>query len=312
MEIITEGVELLYDLISSNYFDEKKYKQYINAMETKIFIKHENQVGRNTNKLMLERELKKVLEDDTYEDLYGFYIIKKNINEFKNDIEYIKANKHEILDNVLIQVYKFLPNWMKVKPKIILYAGGADGGFATFTKNVYINLGKYIGRKEEFEKVLAHEFYHARHICLQKKIILYIKTSLYPKRAMFDSLGRMLEEGIACLVQQGIKFDIDDPVGTLTKRDILLSKEHFDMLNNAILTIKEERPNYSLIYKINVYVLGYIIARTLYENDGVFILDEWTVNFDYKKPIKRYIELCREKNKPSGFSEEIEKWLLGK
>ena len=312
VEIITEGVELLYDLICSNYFDEKKYKRYINTMETKIFIKHENEVGRNTNKQILERELRKVLEDETYEDLYGFYIIKKNIDEFKNDIEYIKENNDEILNNVLTRVYKFLPSWMKVNPKIILYAGGEDGGFATFTKNVYVNLGKYIGRKEEFEKVLAHEFYHTRHISFQKKITLFIKTSLYPEKAMFDTLGRVLEEGIACLVQQGINFDIDDPVGTLTKRDILLSKEHFDMLNSALLSIKEERPNYNIIYKISVYVLGYIIARTLYENDGIFILDEWTVNFDYKKPIKRYVKLCREKNKPSGFARGIENWLLDK
>lgn len=127
---------------------------------------------------------------------------------------------------------------------------------------------------------------------------------------MYSTLGRILEEGIACLVQHGTNFKIDDPIGTLTNRDMFLSKEHFKILNESMISIKNGDPDYGKIYRINVYVLGYIISKTIYENGDKSILDEWTVNFNYIKPIRRYIEICKKNKRHSGFYREIEDWLL--
>ena len=68
MEIVTEGVEYAIDLFKEEYFDEKKFKKYINSSDMKIFIKHEVDLGRRINKNILEQEIRKIFLDDKYED----------------------------------------------------------------------------------------------------------------------------------------------------------------------------------------------------------------------------------------------------
>ena len=121
-------------------------------------------------------------------------------------MEYIKANEREIINNALFRVYRFVPNEVPIKPNIYIIAGGCDGGFTAFMKKIYINFGKYIENIEEFEKVLAHELYHSRYLKFYKKAFLILKMSLYTEKAMYETLGRILEEGIACLIQHGLIF----------------------------------------------------------------------------------------------------------
>lgn len=309
MEIVTEGVEYAIDLFKEEYFDEKKFKKYINSSDMKIFIEHEVDLGRRTNKNILEQEIRKIFLDDKYEDPYEYNIVKKNILKIEEELFFIKKNKDEIFEKALLRVYRFIPKNVEIEPKVILYLGGIDGGFASFSKNVYINLSKYIGNLEEFKKVLSHEFYHVRKVPFLKKVGVFIRTSIYPERLMYDTIGRILEEGTACLIQHGLKFNVDDPVGNLTKRDLFLSKEHFELLNKSLETIAAGKPDYNLILRINIYLIGYIIIKTLYNNDGIDILNCWTLNYDYKIPIKRYIEICKESDISSGFSKEIENFL---
>ncbi|WP_352405112.1 DUF5700 domain-containing putative Zn-dependent protease [Sporanaerobacter acetigenes] len=310
MEIFVDGVEYILNILEDDKFDDKKLKKYLSSKEGKLFLKHEKELRRKTNSLTIEEELRKVVEDENYKDPYEFYILKDNIEEVKKNLQFIKKNEDIIFENVLKQLYKYIPESIKVDPNIVLYAGGVDGGFAIFTKNVYINFIKYIGNIDEFEKILAHEFYHARQIPIGKKVSLILKMSFYSKKALYDTLGRLLEEGIASLVEHGTDFVRDDPVGTLTHREILFYKEHFNILNRALLSIKNGKPDYNLIYKINVYVLGYIISKTIYEREGTSILNKWTVDFDYKIPIKKYIEICEIEGKPSEFDIDVENWIM--
>lgn len=309
MAIITEGVELIIELLDSTYFDEKKFKKYMYSKVGKIFLNHERELRRNTSPQIIKNEMKRVINNPKYKDSYDFYKLKENLISVKEELEYIKLNEETIISSVLEQVYKFIPRWVEIRPDITLYAGGIDGGFATFTKDVYINYIKYIGNLNEFKKVLAHEFYHARKVPINKKIELFFKMNFYNGRAKYDSLGRIFEEGIACLIQHGVNLNVDDPVETLTKRDILLKKEHFAVLNHALYSIKKGTPDYNLINKINIYTLGYIISKTIYEQNSSISLDEWTINFNYKALIKRYIEICKQNGITSGFDRDIEKWL---
>lgn len=308
MVINIDGVKYAIELLDNTYFDKKKYKKYIYSKGGKIFLSHESELGRNTNVSILEREINRIFEDPKYRDSYGFYILKANLKNAIDDIEYFKRNEKEILAQVLCQVYQYIPKQIKINPDIILYVGGVDGGFATFTKNVYINYLKYVGNLNEFKKILCHEFYHARQIFLYKKLELILKMS-YNNRPMYELLGRICEEGIACLIQQGLNFKVDDPVGTLTNRDITLRVEHFNDLNNALYSIKNISPNYSLIYNLNVYVIGYIICKTIYEYGDCYPLDEWTCNLNYEAIINKYIDVCKEQGFQTGFEEDIENWL---
>ncbi|HHV26720.1 hypothetical protein FYJ27_04610 [Anaerosalibacter bizertensis] len=309
MKVITDGIDIIIDFLKESNFNEKKFKDYISSPQMKIFLKHEKRLKRDTNKKKIKNELKRVFLNEKYDDDYGFSILKRNIVQLEKDINYIKENEREIFERVCIQVYEYLPKNIEVDPNIIIYLGGFDGGFATFTKDVYVNIGRYIGNLKEFEKLLAHECYHARKIPFKRKVSLFFKMSFYPEKAMYDTLGRILEEGIACLVQHGVNFCNDDPIGTLTSRDMLLSKEYFEILNESLLSIKNENPDYNLICKINPYVLGYIISKTIYKHKGIVVLNEWTINFNYKDPIKTYIDICRDKDISSGFSTEVEEWL---
>ena len=309
MAIITEGVELIIELLDSTYFDEKKFKKYMYSKVGKIFLNHERELRRNTSPQIIKNEMKRVINNPKYKDSYDFYKLKENLISVKEELEYIQLNEETIISSVLEQVYKFIPRWVEIRPDITLYAGGIDGGFATFTKDVYINYIKYIGNLNEFKKVLAHEFYHARKVPINKKIELFFKMNFYNGRAKYDSLGRIFEEGIACLIQHGVNLNVDDPVGTLTKRDIILKKEHFAVLNHALYSIKKGTPDYNLINKINIYTLGYIVSKTIYEQNSSISLDEWTINFNYKALIKRYIEICKQNGITSGFDRDIEKWL---
>ncbi len=305
-----EGVELLIQLLDKNYFDERIFNEYISLHQTKVFIKHERELKRNTSNLILKNELKNVILKENYKDPYDFYLLKKNLSLLKKDIEYIRTNQDNIINNALERVYKVLPKKVVVNPKIYLIAGGQDGGFTIFMKNVYVNLGRYIGNMEEFEKVLAHELYHGRKLEWYKKFYLTLKMSMDNEKTMFETLGRIFEEGIACLIQHGVKLSKDDPIETLTRRKLILSQEAFGDLDKVLLSIKNGKPNYQLIASLDVYVLGYKIIRILYENRGVYILDEWTINYNYKRLIKEYVFICKEKNIRTGFGEEVDKWLL--
>ena len=133
---------------------------------------------------------------------------------------------------------------------------------------------------------------------------------LKTNRLTYEIIGKSIEEGIACLVQHGAILTSDDPIGTLTKRNLILSKEEFDRLNHILLSIKHDTFNYKDVVKLNIYVIGYHIVSTIYKTEGVLILDDWTIGLEYKRIIKKYIEVCNMNNIPSGFTREVVEWII--
>jgi hypothetical protein len=306
----SRGTEFLISLYKNNYFDEKKYKEWINTHEMKEFLRHERALNRNTSKSILKREILKVLKDSSYEDMYGYFRIKRNIEQIEKDYNYINDNWEIIVNNALKRLYSIIPEWVEINPQIFLLAGGVDGGFCIFGKRIYINLIKYIGKIEEFEKVISHEMYHIRKNPFRRKKSWIKNMYFYPEKYLYELFGRILEEGIACLIQHEANFIADDPAGTLTKENMNFAEEEFKKLNEMLIFVKKGKPQYFSFQRLNAYVIGYKIAKFLYEKDGLFILNKWTLDYNYKEPIKKYIEVCRESNVNSGFTRNVEEWIL--
>lgn len=145
---------------------------------------------------------------------------------------------------------------------------------------------------------------------MKNRLIFLLKMILKVNPLIYKIIGKAMEEGIASLIQHGGKLRRDDPTGTLTKRNLMLVKEEFDLLNCILLDIKHNRYDYKKISKLNIYVIGYYIISTIYNIEGVLVLDDWTVNLKYKRIIKKYIEVCDANGISSGFTDEILEWIM--
>lgn len=127
---------------------------------------------------------------------------------------------------------------------------------------------------------------------------------------MYGVIGRSIEEGIACLVQHGPTLKRDDWINGLTRRNLLLCKGEFDLLNDILLDIKKDSLDYERLSQLNMYIIGYHIISTIYKQDGVLVLDHWTEHLRYGQIMKRYISICRGGDMATGFTGEIEEWIL--
>ena len=94
--IITEGVELIIELLDSTYLDEKKFKKYMYSKVGKIFLNHERELRRNTSPQIIKNEMKRVINNPKYKDSYDFYKLKENLISVKEELEYIKSNEEAI------------------------------------------------------------------------------------------------------------------------------------------------------------------------------------------------------------------------
>lgn len=310
MTLHIDSIKFLANILNQNIFDEKEFNKFIRTKGTKGFLEHQKSIDSRMNIKSIKEELTKVVLDKNYKDKYEFHLIKKNINQLNDDIQYIKENEKQIITKALKEVYKIVPKDMAVKSNVYLYGGGIDGGFTINRKKIFINYGKYIGLGEEFIKILSHEIYHSRDIPMKNRLIFLLKMVLKINPLTYKIIGKAMEEGIASLVQHGGKLKIDDPTGTLTSRNLILFKEEFDPLNRILLDIKYNRHDYKKVSKLNIYVIGYHIVSIIYNTEGVLILDDWTVNLKYKRIIKKYIEVCSTKGIPSGFIEEVQEWII--
>ena len=304
-----DSIISLSNILKQNTFNEKEFNRFIKTKGTQGFILHQKNMGNEINIETIKKELNKVIVDESYQDRYDFYLIKRNIKKIHEDIKYIKENGELIVNKALKEIYKIVPKDMKISTNIYLYIGGTDGGFTINRRKVFINYGKYIGQSEELIKILSHELYHSRHLSLKNRLILMFKMISKTNRFIYESIGKSIEEGIACLVQHGSFLKKDDPIGTLTRRNIVFIKDELDLLNNILLNIKNDQLRYKDIRKLNIYVIGYHIVRTVYNNEGVFVLDDWTVNLEYRKIMRKYVEICKKKDLISGFTKEIEEWI---
>lgn len=277
---------------------------------TRGFLIHGENINMETNIKDIKEELKIVVLDKNYKDKYNFYKIKGNIKQLEQDIIYIEKNEKTIIKIVLKEVYKIVPKEVKVKSNIYLYGGGIDGGFTINRNNIFINYGEYIGNRGEFIKILCHEIYHSRKIEMLNRFCFSLNIILSENTITNEIMAKIMEEGIGLLVQHGSVLKKDDPTGTLTKRKLIFIKDDFDLLNHILLDAKNGISNYKKARKLDIYVLGYYIVSTIYNKKGVVILDNWTVKLQYKTIIKEYIDICNENNMSSGFTDEVENWII--
>ena len=310
MALNLDTIVTLAKILDQKTFDERLYNTFIRTKGGKRFVEYEKSLEKARGKDDIKKELIKLVEDESYEDKYQFYKLKRNLNQLKIDIKYIKEKGDAILENALKEVYKIVPHNMSIKSNIYLYGGGANGGFTIDRKDIFINYGKYIGKKEEFIKILSHELYHSRKLSIESRIKFLFKMVFRVNRLIYGILGKALEEGIASLVQHGSILKVDDPVDTLTRRNLLLCKEQFDLLNDILRDIKYGRINNKKIGKLNLYIIGYHIVTTIYNIEGVMVLDHWTENLEFREIIKRYIEICNENQITSGIDKEIVEWIF--
>lgn len=310
MALNIDCILILAKMFDKNTFDDKLFDRFLNTKATKVFLQHENSIGKNVNKDEIKAALKKIVKNTGYKDKYKFYLIKSNLNQLKTDIQYLQDHGKMIIKLALKKVYKIIPDEMRVNANIYLYSGGTDGGFTISRRDIFINYGNYIGKRKEFINILSHELYHSRNIPLTNRIRFAWKLVKERNRVIYELFGKSIEEGIACLVQHGPILESDDLTGNLTKRNLLLSKIQFDILNNILLNIKFGMVQKYKIEDLNIYVIGYIIVSTIYSKEGVLALDEWTINLEFRRIITKYIEICNKRNIPSGFEDEVIEWVF--
>lgn len=309
MKINIEGIKLLEKIFEDNYLNYDTLIKFTKSKGTKGFIDHEKSFNRDISKSKIIAELIKLEEDNEYKDIYDFYILRENVSRLKEALLYIDKNGEMIINESLSKVYNFIPKNIKIQPNIYLYAGGIDGGFTVYRKDIFINYIKYFNNLEEFTKVISHELFHCRLVSLNNKFKnLFIDN--INNRHTYEILGKILEEGTACLIQHGSVLEKDDPIGTITKEKMKLIGKKFSQLNYILLGIREGNINYLEMEKLDIYSLGYYIASSLYNFYGKEILLPWIEKYDYKKPIKSYIQAMRQTGNNSGFTKEIEGWLL--
>lgn len=310
MALDIDFVVALAKILDKGTFDEELFNRFIETKGARGFIDHENTMGRKVDKRDIREELVRLIENDGYKDKYFFYQIKNHLKELKNDIEYLIKNNKLVIDLALKRVYEIVPEEVKIVTNIYLYTGGIDGGFTINRKYVFINYGNYIGEREEFIKILSHELYHSRYVTYKHRAKFILKSISKKNRHPYSILGKIIEEGIACLIQHGTFLKKDDPTGSLTRRNLSLSRKQFNLLNEILLDIKYERPFNKKIKELNIYLIGYIIVSTVYNEEGVLILDNWTLNLNFKEIIKKYMELCLRDNILPALSSESIGWLI--
>lgn len=310
MKFNIESIVVLEKLLKQNTFDEKEFNRFVRTKGIKGFLEHERSMNKYTSINDVRKEIKRITKSKEYKDRYGFHKIKDNILQLSEDIQYIKEKEKFIIDEAIEAVYKIVPRDMSIDTNIYLYVGGDDGGFTVNRNRIYINYGKYIGNVDEFIKIISHELYHSRNIQLRDRFIFLLETLLSPNGITHEIMSKIIEEGIACLVQHGPILKADDPTGTLTKRGLLLLKGEFELLNQIILKGQDGIQNKKSMERLNIYIIGYHIITTVYKEEGVLILDDWTRKLKYRRIIETYIEICNRNSIPSGFSCEAKDILI--
>lgn len=308
VKINIDGIKALGEVLEEG-INYEKLKRLVKTKSISKFIDHERALGRKIDKYILVEEIIKLKIHKDYKDKFYLYILRENLSRLNEELENITLKEEKIINEALSKVYKILPEYINICPKIYLYGGGTDGGFSLYGKEIYINYIKYLGNIEEFIKVISHELFHCRSIPLKNKLRNYFQLNLR-KRYLYEVLGKIFEEGIALLIQHGNVLRKDDPVGSITREKLSLVDLEFKKLNTLLAEIKDEDIEYINIKTIDYYTLGYYMVTFLYGYYNREILLPWMLDLDYKPLIKSFILGNREKENCIRFSKDIEIWLM--
>lgn len=295
-------------ILNKNIVYESSMITFLNTQAMRSFIDHENSYHRYVNKDKLLKIIKEMKVHNKIDE-YGFYKLNSNKKIYKDVLDYIKINEKEILNQALGKVYTIVPQHILLNYNVNFYIGGNDGGFTINRKDIYINYLQYYENMEELVKVLSHEIFHCRPNVQQNKIKDIFNKNI-EEVYLFQVLGRILEEGLATFIQHGEELLIDDPVKTLTQEKLNNIDLTFNELNTILLGVKNRNSRLIKDRFIDIYPLGYYIVCRLNESNKIDTCFSWIERYEFKEPIKTYISICKSTHTKSGFTEEIEDWLL--
>ena len=298
----------MLNILEEDRIDHKKLNRFTKSKEVQGFIQHERSFNRKISEKIIIKEIIKLKTRNDYRDKYDFYIIKSNINTIRSTLDYIEKYQYSIMEQALDRVRIFVSQELKINSNIYFYIGGIDGGFSVYGKDIFVNYIKYFNKIDELIKIISHELFHCRVVPFRNKFRLFL--SLDTKKYVYEIFGKILEEGIALLIQHGATLEKDDPVGTITKDKMENIGEKFEVLNNVLLELKERNINSLGLQEIDIYAIGYYMVNFLHRYYGREILESWILKYDYNICVRSYIHRTKREGLSSGFSKETEEWIL--
>lgn len=313
MNINIEMIQLLYDIFSSDKYNDELCDKLLSSKQVKDMIVHDIELGRDTTIEIIKNSIINTLNGINNDiDCYFFNNIKSNLTQVVSILKYINDNKNHFYETVCTRIERYVPKHCLNGCTYYIYCG-YDYGFCQSPSEVYINITKLFTELDSLEDILTHEFYHARKRNIDMNELF---TMNFSKETYLDTfLIYFLEEGIATLVQ--LEYE------QKTYESGVLKKEHFDskskymnLLSDCITEISINN-NYSerLIFNFlngfsSIYIIGYWIGQVLYKHGGKDYLNIWTLDHNHKKCIKLFIESLRKDAIPSGLSIEAENYIL--
>lgn len=306
MRLNNEMMEILIALLRKDSFDEKLFYQFSNLKQVKDLINHDKILNRKTSVDSLKNSLINAINGNNDDDqCYMFNDVRKNLDELEKIIQRINNQKKILTNNIFTEIEPYAPKEPFQDCTYYFYAGGIDGGFSEKSGEIYINIHNLLRSPDELEGILVHEFYHARKHPFE--ISDFFVFDFSQDNYLKTTFNFIFEEGIATLIQleyrkRGEKFNNN--------------YEYMKILSDSIEDIysKNEPPEKSMANFFNnfdhMYVVGYWLAHTLYNHGGKETLNYWTLEYDYKKCLKIFIEESRKGKIKSGFSKEVEDYLL--
>lgn len=307
-----EGLQILIQILDGESFNEKLFQRFISCEYFKAFMEHEKELGRKTSEESIKENIKLALNGvNGINESYGFDYILKYKAEIKSKINEMENRSKELEELIRKRVGKYAPlDIYEDNFTINIYGGGVDYGFSQNDVECYINLALLADKIEYLEDTMAHEYYHSRRRKAEIQPYDFSKEN-YLKTLMYH----IMEEGIATLVQ----FEYEkkyDGFAFVSKERFDKKLEYFNNLDNCIREC-EINNNYSTQAisqyfqdSIPNYVIGYSIGQTLFKEGGKQGLELWNRNCDYIGSFKNYINISRKNELNSGFSKEVEEYLL--
>ncbi|PHS32061.1 MAG: hypothetical protein COA82_09625 [Alkaliphilus sp.] len=292
--------------------------KYLRNFAVKGIFFHDRMLNRKSNSKIFKKELNKVLQDKDYKGSYRLSEIKENNDDIEELITYFKTNRDSINEKIMTTVSRYIDSENFDKINVILYAGGSDYGFCLLPKNLYINVGMFIKNTEAMIATLSHEMYHARKIKYFSYIKLYC-SKVFTKEKHFNIIfSEIIEEGIAALIEYGTEHQYYDN-SIVSLEELENAREYFGILNDVVLRISEmtsagqvklEMKNYRRKRGNLCYVVGYILAKRVYDEVGTKGLNIWSKNYLCKEFMKKYLLSCKKNGIKSNFDPIIEETIM--
>jgi len=318
IKINTNYVRKILSIIRNEDTNRRNINKIIWCSESFNIYLHDKTLGRKSTPKVFKYELLNLHKENQQEGIYCLNDIKDKLNDIENCILEIE-NKEDFLLNVIpkkIEKYVALDNFSRIRA--VLYPVGFDGGFSLMPRVIFMNVRKYSKDFESFTSIFAHEVYHAR----KRKFSFFTKFTynqyFCKDRHYHKTLGWIVEEGIASLIELGTEMDYTS-LSSVTPKELDKIEGYFKILNTILINdvsknqrIEEIVKEYHVNKYILNYVVGYWIAKSVFEYSGIGGLNWWTINHDYKNVLKLYILSCKSKSENSYLDKEIEKMILDK